>query len=285
MKKLAKILLSCLDGRLSLIDIGASGGLGSEWKDFRKHLTTIGFEPNKETYKRLVANKLFDTAINCAVFDKKTEVDFNVAKKLDVSSLYLPNFEFLNDYRAPERFKITNVIKMKTDTLDNLLDSNNVIKRDFIAIDTQGSELPILQASPKTVDMILGIRTEVEYAPMYIGQPLEPEVDSFLISKGFEKLFTVHVYWKHSSGKNDLVSGDSIYMRSIESIINLMTPQNSREIAIKALIICAIYGTTDVFDRTYQQLSKYLNKSDIIKCQQGRSHAEHKTESIRSIYI
>jgi FkbM family methyltransferase len=59
----------------------------------------------------------------------------------------LPNFDFLAKFPDAERFEVLKTIKIETDTLDNQLKKNGITEIDFVKIDTQGHELPILQGS------------------------------------------------------------------------------------------------------------------------------------------
>ncbi len=63
---------------------------------------------------------------------------------------------------------------------------------DAIKVDTQGSELEILEGAKETLRSVNLIEIEVTFNPKYDGQPLFAEVDQFLRSQGF-------VLWKFSS--------------------------------------------------------------------------------------
>src|SRR5207248_2510884 len=56
---------------------------------------------------------------------------------------------------------------------------------DFIKLDTQGSELDILQGAGFLLDDCLGLQLEVMFSPLYEGQPLFADVDTYLRSRGF----------------------------------------------------------------------------------------------------
>ena len=74
-------------------------------------------------------------------------------------------------------------------TLDQWADSEGVKHIDFLKIDTQGTELEILKGGQNILSTIRAISLEVEFNPIYLGQPVFAEVDQFLRSKGF-------VLWK-----------------------------------------------------------------------------------------
>ena len=92
---------------LLLIDIGASGGLEDNWKPAEKYLKVLGFEPDKIAWEKLSKQKKESfNYLNTGLYNKKGVVNFNVAKKQKVSSIYPPNLTLLNQFPEVDRFKI-----------------------------------------------------------------------------------------------------------------------------------------------------------------------------------
>jgi FkbM family methyltransferase len=83
--------------------------------------------------------------LNSALSDSSREIDFYLCKKQTVSSVYSPNRDFLDNFPEADRFDIVKKIQLQTDTLDNQLDANGISGVDFIKVDAQGHELPILK--------------------------------------------------------------------------------------------------------------------------------------------
>jgi hypothetical protein len=69
--------------------------------------------------------------------------------------------------------------------LDENLGQLGVHEIDLIWADIQGSELPAFKGAGNLIENVKCIFTEIEYKPIYEGQPLYPEVKEFLESKGF----------------------------------------------------------------------------------------------------
>lgn len=211
---------------ITLVDIGARGGLQKNWRRARRYLDIIGFEPDKQEFDKLVAQSGQKARIiNTALYDGRKRVDFYLTKERGVSSLFEPNMGLLSLFPDAERFKIEETVSMDTDTLDNQLKLNRVNKIDFIKIDTQGGELAILKGSEETIkDSLFGIETEVEFIEIYKGQPLFAEVDAFLRARGFCLFDLRPFYWKRKSGmafgraKGQLVFGDALYLRDLKSL-------------------------------------------------------------------
>src|SRR3989338_6590050 len=100
---------------IQLVDIGASGGLPKNWESARKHLYTIGFEPDEAAFKDL-QNKTSNSALyfNVGLYNQQTTLDFYSTRSQGCSSIFRPNREFLNQFPAAERFDIEKEIKFKT---------------------------------------------------------------------------------------------------------------------------------------------------------------------------
>ena len=78
------------DNPITLVDVGAAGGIHKRWNPYREVLKSILFEPDKEEYKKLIANKSESTlVINSALAEKSKLVDFNICKWQEVSSIYI----------------------------------------------------------------------------------------------------------------------------------------------------------------------------------------------------
>ena len=236
---------------LWIVDVGAAGGIHSRWKNFTSHFKAILFEPDPAAYE-IIKLKDRDNLIflNSALSDKIKKINFHILRKRELSSVYLPNFDFLNKFYEPERFEVIKKIKIKTDTLDNQLRKNNIAQIDFIKMDTQGHELPILKGSVEILNNVIGLELEVEFVPLYKDQPLFNDVDNFVRKLGFELFDIKRYFWKrnnvndYGNRKGQLVFGDALYFKSPERILlmNKITQEN----IIRSICIYLVYGYTDL---------------------------------------
>jgi hypothetical protein len=74
---------------------------------------------------------------------------------------------------------------VETITLDQWAESCGVREIDYLKIDTQGTELEILQGGIRSLCAVRALEVEVEFNPIYRGQPVFADVDSFLRREGF----------------------------------------------------------------------------------------------------
>ena len=218
------------DNPLRIVDIGASGGIDARWAKFTSEYQGILFEPDPREFERLKSTSARQLVVlNSALFDSVSTIDFHLCRKQQVSSVYVPNAGFLARFPKAERYEITRTVQMATDTLDSQLALHAIDDIDFIKMDTQGCELPILLGGRETLERTVGMQIEVAFSPSYLNQPLFSDVDTFVRARGFELFDIKPQTWTRSDkarGKGQLVFGDALYFRSPEQMISMsgLTP-------------------------------------------------------------
>ena len=76
-------------------------------------------------------------------------------------------------------------IEVPINTLDTWAQQHNVDHVDFLWLDMQGFELPMLQASQQILKTVKAIYTEIEFTDLYDHQPLYKDVKQWLEQQGF----------------------------------------------------------------------------------------------------
>jgi FkbM family methyltransferase len=236
---------------LCIVDVGASGGINPKWKKLGVPVKAILFEPDPREYKNLKLTSSDDLIVlNSALTDKPGKIKLNLCKKQMVSSVYTPNFEFLNLFSESQRFEIVKKIEINADTLSNQLKKSDIKEVDFIKIDVQGYELSVLKGGGKYIESSIGLEIEVEFGHMYKNQPLFGDIDSFMTKKGFILFDLRRYFWKrkdsNSAGiqKGQLVFGDALYFKTPEAILNI--PNITEEKVTRAICIYLTYGYIDL---------------------------------------
>ena len=241
---------------LVLVDVGASGGLKHTWKGTEKHLQVISFEPDERAPR--VPSEREILYLNSGLYRERTSVDFYQTRSQGTSSMLEPNREFLDRFPHAGRFDVLSTQSIAVDTLDTQIREHGVDDVDFIKIDTQGSELWILQGAAGVLDgTALGLEVEVEFAPMYREQPLFSDVDQFIRKFGFELFDLGTFFWKRGQdgrqryGKRSgqIIFADALYLANLETIsrrIGAITDKDRQKSKVlKALSISVLYGYTD----------------------------------------
>jgi FkbM family methyltransferase len=239
------------NNQLIIVDIGASGGIDTRWKNLTSSFKCILFEPDPRAYSILKENSDSNLIVlNSALSDSNKKVEFHLCKKQEVSSIFPPNFDFLNKFPNTERFEAQKNISLNADTLNNQIIKIGINEVDFIKIDTQGYELPILQGSFDYLDSTIGMEIEVEFVEMYKGQPLFDEVNGFVKSKGFSLVDLKRSYWKRKGTRNttnkkgQLIYGDALYFKTPEQILKISNI--NQEKIIRSIFIYLAYGYIDL---------------------------------------
>lgn len=251
--------------KVTFVDVGCRGGIPPLWRNIKKYLRVVGFEPDEKEYKALMSDKPDNFHyLNTALFNKKANIEFYVNNNQQTSSVFPIDETYFKRYSCISDVKNVDIIKIQTDTLDNQLSQADIEDVDFIKLDTQGSELQILEGAIGTVsDSVLGIEVEVEFLPLYKGQPLFCDVDQFLREKGFE-LFDLSSYNlrrvnKPSEGlklkidieksKTQNVYADALYLKSSAEIHRLIGGVNDKKWkkskALRFISICVLYNFLD----------------------------------------
>jgi FkbM family methyltransferase len=136
-------------------------------------------------------------------------------------------------------------------TLDSLMKAGEAplgLAPDILSLDTQGSELNILKGGAQTFhDHCVALATEVEFHPMYKGQPLFSAIFDFALRHGFH--FVGFTYLQEISpnrlplgarAKGVLAFGDALFFRNIDSVRSIARSQNELYLMLLKLAFIAL---------------------------------------------
>ena len=238
-----------MDDGITLIDVGASGGIEPRWAQIAPALNYIGFEPDERTSAPLLENRndcLQEIIHPFAVWSEECELGINLCNSPGTSSHFLPNRELLDRFPDKQRFDIVEHVVVSAKTIDSF----DIPAPHFMKIDIQGGELAVLNGSVATLDRMLGAELEVEFLELYKGQPLFGEVCTRLADAGLEFVdFTNLCRWERHAhqGYGDCVFGDGLFLRSPEAMI----ARTDDPVHTKSawLAICLLYNRFDLIRR------------------------------------
>ena len=143
----------------------------------------IGFEPSPEQFAALQKRTTPGVTFLPYAIGDGTEGELRICRAPGMTSMLEPDFEVLRNFHVlAECAEVTERVPMPTKRLD---DVPEVRGADFIKLDVQGSELPILQSARQTLESVTVIQIEVNFVPFYADQPLFAELDQELRAAGF----------------------------------------------------------------------------------------------------
>jgi hypothetical protein len=132
---------------------------------------------------------------------------------------------------------------VETVDLDNWCLNAHLPGADFLELDTQGSELDILQGCENLLGTsILGLRIEVEFYPLYNDQPLFSDIDNHLRPLDYQ-LFDLSRYRlrrSHLKTRGQLLWGHAFYLKNVHQM-NGWRPEQY----LKLGAIASYYGFED----------------------------------------
>lgn len=181
-----------------IIDVGAAGHPKGIRKSIAKDSKRYLFEPHPDAYENLI-NK-FGNDKNFHIFpiaasNYKGTRNFYILKKNNCSSLLLPNYENKLIEKRKD-FTVTRTIQVETDTLDNLVQSEESI--DLLKLDVQGFEYEVLEGAENLLKRVERIECEVEYDQWYTDQKIAKDIVSFLEQRGFRLTKTHKISKTHA---------------------------------------------------------------------------------------
>jgi FkbM family methyltransferase len=117
--------------------------------------------------------------------DDTARATLHITEQPACSSVYPPVEVLFRHYPALAEIKPVSTVELSLRTLDTVLAEQQIHRIDAIKLDTQGSELDILRGAESALRNCALVDIEVEFNPIYEGQPLFCDVDRFLRDHGF----------------------------------------------------------------------------------------------------
>ncbi len=237
---------------IRIVDVGANAidGTPPYAPLLRDGATLVGFEPNPEALARLVQMKgANETYLPHAIGDGQAHT-LHICAAEGMTSLLSPNPTVLSLFHGFSQWsQVTATRPVETMRLDDIDEAQGA---DMLKIDIQGGELMAMQNAEELLKTLLVIQTEVEFLPMYVGQPLFSDVDQFLRSRGF----VLHRFFPTVSrvispmlvdnniyaGMSQLVWADAIFVRDFTRLDALADHQ----LLATAAILHDCYGSFDL---------------------------------------
>jgi FkbM family methyltransferase len=183
--------LSALNGRssdpLTLVDVGASGGIQAKWRPHRRRIRAVLFEPNPAEAARL--RQSLPAASNAQVIEhglaaRTGAYTLNLADWPGCTSLLESDPSVLEGYRISPLYRTVARVEIDCVRFDELHRAGAVPTPDAIKIDVEGYEHEVLSGFGDVLHEVLGIETEAWFYPVFAGQKLLGDLVTLLAPFG-----------------------------------------------------------------------------------------------------
>jgi FkbM family methyltransferase len=210
----------------------------------------LGFEPDEHAHARLARNPpRGHTYYKVAVGVREEARTLYLSREPACSSLLKPNADFFGQFTdCAEQIEVVEQRTVETVSLTNFLPGAGIRSVDFLELDTQGTELEILKGADRFLaTSVVGLQTEVEFSPIYEGQPLFAAVDEYLRGFGFMLFDLSRNRYRRAAMPRELVTrgqllwGDAVYLRDYRRF----TGSAAKERALKLCVIAGLMGFHD----------------------------------------
>lgn len=241
------------------IDAGARDGVHDVLHAAAPLLHVIGFEPDAEECRALQAAATGGpwrslTYLSCGLGARDAEQSLHLCRSRGTSSFYRPNAPWLQRFPEAGRYEVVGAPVVPVRSLDSLRRDPSVRMPptiDFLKLDIQGAELDALAGAQETVrEQAIGLEVEVAFAPLYVGQPLFRDIDTYLAARGFSLFKLRRKSWVRRNcerqprvSAGQLIAGDALYLRDPLSGSNGV-PWSAHRLEALALI-ATLYDLTD----------------------------------------
>lgn len=181
-----KALVAALppDFSLTLVDVGSAGGLHPRWAPFRKIVSAVLFDPREASTSGSLGpgrTRTYPIALGA----KAGEATLHVTRLANMSSFLEPDISAFERFGTKaEDAAVVAREQVPVTTLDSIALADR-IRVDVLKVDTQGSELLVLEGCDAALRTTLFAEIELSFLPRYHGQPLFADVTRFMADRGF----------------------------------------------------------------------------------------------------
>jgi FkbM family methyltransferase len=182
------LLAELLDDPIVVVDVGCRWGFGQAWEQLGDRCRLIGFEPDDVEYERMkkeYASNPKVSIVPLALGEATGEATLHLTEDPGGCSLYPSVPDVVERHPELEGGRVTGTTSVHVTQFDEWAADAGVSRVDVVKIDTQGSELAVLQGAREALDTVRAVEVEVEFNELYEGVPLFGQIDALLRENGF----------------------------------------------------------------------------------------------------
>ena len=269
------------DFYLTLVDVGSAGGLHRRWNPYRSILSSVLFDPREPaaigSFGR-GATKVYPVALG----DKDGEAELFLTGLPNMSSFLRPDPTVFARYGKKE----ADAAITSTETVP-LVRLDELARRDGFAVhalkvDTQGSELMVLNGAAQALKSTLLAEVEVSFFQRYVDQPRFADIEAFMVGQGFDLIDLLQL--KRYRADNSLglrnaavpegeksgrvAYGNAIFLRREEHILSGSNADGGLGL-LRSIVALVAYGKADIAAQLLDRCGDSLGLEQATKMQRA----------------
>lgn len=225
---------------LKFVDVGGRGDAFPPFLPFAHLARYYVFEPEVTEAARLeeefAQEQTWRSVVVMAeaVGRSRGLANLYVTENPGMSSLLEPDPAVVRRLCVWRKFGVQSVLQVPVVPLDEAAERHGFLDAAFLKLDTQGTELDILPGGTRVLESIVGIYTEAAFQPLYKGQALFSDLDSYLRSHGFVLFSLERTMLRRSRFSKTMYSrrmtawAHCLYLREPETLAGSETNQGRR---------------------------------------------------------
>jgi FkbM family methyltransferase len=249
---------------LTLIDVGAAGGVHERWKPFSPLVSVVGFDPREAAPTGDLGRgrtRIYPVALG----DRAGETTLYLTRREIMSSVLPPNRALLAAYQKKlEHTELMEERKIPIDTLDAIATRDGFAPH-VLKIDAQGSEGLVLSGAREVLARsVLVAEIEISFMERYVGQSMFDDVLARLKAAGFRlidltrikryratnSLQVQNVGTGHGQRAGTISSADAIFLKD-ESTLLARAEHDAGLTLLRTIVALIAYGKPDLAARHY----------------------------------
>lgn len=186
----AALLHHAAEYRITMLDLGARGGVDQDLVGLAPAVVAIGFEPDPDEAERLQRS-------GKGPWLELRILPFAIGGKTGLTTLYIPgngegasllshNKALIAEFGHVVLHETIRQIPVSAITLDDLAAESQIDRIDYLKIDIEGAELDVLRAGTSLLSTCKVIKVECSFLEQRVGQPLAADVIAYLSANGFD---------------------------------------------------------------------------------------------------
>lgn len=250
-----------LERKLSIVDVGATGGPEVRWKKWSDLCFFHTFDPDPRAQPWSSCSKNYPIGL----WSRQCTKMLNLTAYPPATSLFKHNHEALQVFQNHAQLEVVGKKRIKLDTLDQCLEGHSV---DFIKIDAEGAELEILKGSEKILrTQCLGLQLETCFFPLHKKAPTFSELDLFVRAFDFQLFQLEREHWVRKNriltfdSAPQLIWGNALFLLSKTTFLKrLETSPDPETLFLKYIVILLAYHLYDYAYELCEELSLEIAK-------------------------